>query len=75
MLRMAKRKLPAAEPPATTQDAPVTRVPTAIWVDDKLVCVEIIDSPPAHVGAGVCRCPACHDAAYADLADRFYPKK
>jgi hypothetical protein len=46
----------------------------AIWVEDKLVCVEVIESPAAHVGAGVCRCPACHDSAHADLAAQFHPK-
>jgi hypothetical protein len=74
---MAQRKKPAAEPAATTQDAPTeaTRVPTAIWVNDKLVCVEIIDPPQTHVAEGVCRCAACHGAAYSDLAARFYPEK
>ena len=72
---MAQRKMPGAEPPVVAEDTPPTRVPTAIWVNDQLVCVEIIDPPPAHEGTGVCRCPACHGAAYADLAEKFYPRR
>lgn len=67
--------MPAAEPPAVEEDAPPTRVPTAIWVNDELVCVEIIDAPPVHTVSGVCVCPACHGASYADLASKFYPPK
>jgi hypothetical protein len=70
---MAQRKLPAAEPPAFKHHESPTRVPTAIWVDDKLVCVEIIDPPPLHESTGACRCPACHGAAAVDFAARFYP--
>ena len=72
---MAQRKMPAPDPArAVPQDAPVPEVPTAVWVDGK-VCVEIIDTAPSHELPGVCRCPACHGAMYADLAAKFYPNR
>lgn len=70
---MARRKLPESKPPAPA-GAAAPRVPMAVWVNDKFVCVNIIDSPAAPCD-GVCRCPACHDGTYADLAARFYPDR
>jgi len=72
---VTQRKTPTPDPPAANEDVPATRVPVAVRVNDRLVCVEIVDAPPPHMGAGICHCPACHGARYADLADRFYPDK
>jgi len=67
--------MPSAETPVAAEGTPPTHGRTVIWVSAELVCVEIIDSPPPHEGAGVCRCPACHGAAYADLAAKLFPPR
>jgi hypothetical protein len=46
-----------------------------VWLQDGPVCVGCVDLPAPCPPNGVCHCPACHVADYADLALDFYPPR
>ncbi len=64
----------ADEPQAMAVHVPDTATPTTmvVWVHDGPVCVGCVDLPAPCQTGGVCRCPACHGALSADLADDFF---
>lgn len=66
--------MPADEPPAPAVHAPDSAAPTTmvVWVHDGPVCVRCADLPAPFPPNGVCRCPACHGAWSADLADNYF---